>query len=456
MRDRAVQSLARLALEPEWEARFEPNSYGFRPGRSVHDAIEAVFAAVAQKPKWCLDADIAGCFDNIDHAALLRKLGTFPSLRRLIRAWLKAGVWDGVDLKPTESGTPQGGALSPLLANVALHGLESHIRHQFPDSPRHNGKQVDGWKPRVVRYADDFVILHEDRGVIEQVRTLASEWLSTVGLELKSEKTRVCHTLEASDLPVGFDFLGFTVRQFPISYHRANRPKSGRTRQRFKTIITPSRTLQARHYEKMAEVIHRKRTAPQAAVIEELTPKVRGWANFTSTVVSKRIYSKLDHMLWRILWRWSVRRHPLKSRSWIKARYWAKIENRDWYFRDRTSGNMLPFHVATPIKRHVKVQGDASPYDGNLLYWAQRLRAHPELPQKVLHLMRKQSGKCAWCGLQFLHMDEVWEVDHKIPRRHGGLRLAHNIQLLHGRCHDAKTATDGSYLAVLWRLRESD
>ena len=138
----------------------------------------------------------------------------------------------------------------------------------------------------MVRYADDFVILHEDRGVIERVRTLASEWLSTVGLELKSEKTRVCHTLEASDLPVGFDLLGFTVRQFPISYHRAKRPKSGRTWQRFKTIITPSRTLQARHYEKMAEVIHRKRTAPQAAVIEELTPKVRGWANFTSTVVS--------------------------------------------------------------------------------------------------------------------------------------------------------------------------
>ena len=265
--------------------------------------------------------------------------------------------------------------------------------------------------------ATHLVVLHEDRAVIEQVRTLASEWLATVGLELKSEKTRICHTLEASELRPGFDFLGFTVRQFAISYHRAKKSKRGRSRQLFKAIIKPSRTLQARHYEKMAEMLRRKRTAPQAAVIEELTPRIRGWANFTSTVVSKRIYSRLDHLLWRILWRWSVRRHPRKSRSWIKARYWTKIEQRDWCFRDRTTGNVLPFHSATPIKRQVKVQADASPYDGNLLYWAQRLQAHPELPQKVLRLMKEQNGKCAWCGLHFLNMDEIWEVDHKVPRQ---------------------------------------
>src|ERR671939_1423939 len=168
LHDRALQALVNLVLEPEWEARCEPNSYGFRPGRSVHDAIAAIFNAVRLKPKFVLDADIAGCFENIDHAALLRKLDTFPVLRRVIRGWLKAGVWDGVDFKPTESGTPQGGALSPLLANVALHGLETHIRAAFPGTKIRNGQRFQGWKPIVVRYADDFVVLHEDRQVIEQ------------------------------------------------------------------------------------------------------------------------------------------------------------------------------------------------------------------------------------------------------------------------------------------------
>ncbi|MBI3974170.1 MAG: reverse transcriptase N-terminal domain-containing protein [Chloroflexi bacterium] len=154
LRDRAAQTLVRLALEPEWEARFEPNSYGFRPGRLVHDAIEAIFTAIRYTPKYVFDADIAGCFDNIDHAAPLRKLGTFPALRRVIRGWLKAGVWDGVDFKPTESGTPQGGALSPLLANMALHGLETHLRMSFKNHFWKDGREHNSWRPTVVRYAD--------------------------------------------------------------------------------------------------------------------------------------------------------------------------------------------------------------------------------------------------------------------------------------------------------------
>lgn len=145
----------RLALEPEWEARFEPRSYGFRPGRSVHDAREVIFKAISVKPKFVLDADIAACFDRIDHAALLRKLHTYPALRRTITRWLKAGVWDGVQFKPTEAGTPQGRALSPLLANVALHGLATHIRGAFPTEVTVHGHRQQGWRPIVVRYADD-------------------------------------------------------------------------------------------------------------------------------------------------------------------------------------------------------------------------------------------------------------------------------------------------------------
>ena len=215
--ERASQTLARLALEPEWEARFEPNSYGFRPGRSAHDAIEAIFTGICKKPKYVLEADIAACFDRLDHTVLLAKLGTYPTLRRAIRGWLKAGLWDGTAWWPTEAGTPQGGPLSPLLANVALHGLETAIRTAFPKDLYANGQVRWGWRPLVVRYADDFVVLHEDRAVIEQTRQLAAQWLAELGLELKPEKTGISHTLEPVDGRVGFDFLGFEVRQYPVA-----------------------------------------------------------------------------------------------------------------------------------------------------------------------------------------------------------------------------------------------
>jgi RNA-directed DNA polymerase len=156
MQERATQALVKLALEPEWEARFEPNSYGFRPGRSTHDAIEAIYTTINQKPKFVLDADIAKCFDRINHTALLKKLHTYPTLRRVIKAWLKAGVMDGGKLFPTEEGTPQGGVVSPLLANIALHGLETAIKQAFPWTKKVQGRRVE-WQPYVIRYADDFV-----------------------------------------------------------------------------------------------------------------------------------------------------------------------------------------------------------------------------------------------------------------------------------------------------------
>ena len=157
LHDRALQALVKLVLEPEWEARFEPNSYGFRPGRSVHDAIGAIFIAIEKQPKYALDADIAKCFDRIDQQALLRKLKTFPTLNRLVKAWLQAGVLDNNVFTETTSGTPQGGVASPLLANIALHGLEEFIRSHFPTRTRRNsehpGQQLH-WQPQVIRYAD--------------------------------------------------------------------------------------------------------------------------------------------------------------------------------------------------------------------------------------------------------------------------------------------------------------
>jgi RNA-directed DNA polymerase len=439
MRDRAAQTLVRLALEPEWEARFEPNSYGFRPGRSCHDAIEAVFHGICTMPRFVLDADIAACFDRIDHTALLRKLGTSPTLRRAIHRWLKAGVWDGVDFKPTEAGTPQGGPLSPLLANVALHGLEAHIRAAVPGVKQVNGRILWRNKPVVVRYADDFVVLHEAREVIEQARQAAAAWLADMGLELKPEKTRVCHTLEPHEgLQVGFDFLGFEVRQYRVGYHRSPGHRG------FKTIIKPSKDAQKRHLRKTSELVRRHRTTPQSGLVAALNPAITGWSRYYSTVVSGRVFARMETLLHSQLRRWSRRRHPGKTARWIARRYWHTEGSRHWVFGRRGEARLRRYGV-TPIRRHVKVRGDASLYDGDLLYWASRLGHHPEVPPSRATLLKRQKGRCTWCGLHFASVDDLMEVDHTVPRAIGGTDRTHNRQVLHGHCHDAKTAGDGSH-----------
>ena len=214
IRDRAEQAVVKLALEPEWEAKFEAKSYGFRPGRGCHDAVEAIFNSL-KIPKFVLDADITKCFDRIDHEQLLSKLDTFPLIRRRIKGWLKAGVMEGDVFYPSDRGASQGSICSPLLANVALHGLENDIEAAFQTRKTVNGKQIY-WKPQIIRYADDFVILHPDAAAIELARNMTETWLGKMGLELKPEKTRLAHTLNQLDQQKpGFDFLGFTIRQFP-------------------------------------------------------------------------------------------------------------------------------------------------------------------------------------------------------------------------------------------------
>ena len=208
--DRARQTLVKLALEPEWEARFEATSYGFRPGQSCHDAIEAIFNAAAHLEKYVLDADIAKCFGRINHDALLDKLNTSPKLRRQIKAWLKVGVLDNGEL-PTERGTRQGGTISPLVANVALHGMEELLAQRFPTKLH---KRF--YAPQVIRYADDLVVLHKDRAIIEQCQEVLAEWLQNMGLELKPSKTRIAHTRNTLVGEPGFSFLGFNIRQYAV------------------------------------------------------------------------------------------------------------------------------------------------------------------------------------------------------------------------------------------------
>ncbi len=222
MYDRALQALVKLALEPEWEAKFEPNSYGFRPGRSCHDAKEAIFNAIRYKAKYVLDADIAQCFDRINHEKLLRKLNTYPNLRKQIRAWLKAGYMDKNELFSSNEGTPQGGIISPLLANIALHGMETALMDFAKTWKGDKEKNVKSLS--FIRYADDFVVIHKSLNVIMECKNILMEWLNDMGLELKPSKTRICHTLNDPILNTktgklihkGFDFLGFHIRQYPV------------------------------------------------------------------------------------------------------------------------------------------------------------------------------------------------------------------------------------------------
>jgi RNA-directed DNA polymerase len=402
MQDRAVQALAKAALEPEWEAKFEGNSFGFRPGRSAHDAIEAIFNHVRYKPKYVLDADISKCFDRINHQKLLSKLETFPKLRKQIRAWLKAEIIDYVKNEKTptarldmllnqehpsrsnQQGTPQGGVISPLLSNIALHGLENRI------------KQTRGLREAaVIRYADDFVVLHHDINKVQKCQTIISEWLNEYDLELNTEKTQIKHTLnELEGKKPGFDFLGFNIRQYKAGKCNSGKNTVGKLLG-FKTIIKPSDKSVKRHYQKLSETIDRLKPATQAMLINQLNPIIRGWCNYFKTVCSKETFTKIYRLTHIKLRRWADFRHPNKNKYWVSNKYWKTIDRDNWVFTtSEDERDMLHKHHKTPIIRHIKIRNIESPYNGDTLYWGKRMSNHPELKKSLAELLRKQEGRC--------------------------------------------------------------
>ena len=437
MYDRALQTLVKQALEPEWEAKFEPNSYGFRPGRSCHDSIGAIFNSIRYKAKYVLDADIKKCFDRINHQALLEKVNTYPTLNRILKQWLKAGYIDqGDNFFPTNEGTPQGGTISPLLANIALHGMEERIK-EFARTLKGN-KKANQDSLSLIRYADDFVIIHEDLGVIKSCQQIIEEWLSDIGLEMKPEKTRITHTLIKTEKETGFEFLGFHIQQHKVgNYRSAKNPHKEILG--FTTLITPSKKCIKAHLEKIGEVIDTHKTAPQAALISKLNPIIRGWSNYYSTVVSKETFSRLDNLVYQKLRAWAKGRG---KGSINKGKYWRTVEDQNWCFSTE-DGLTLRTHSETPIIRHIKVKGECSPYNGDWKYWSKRRGEYPGIPTRVAKLMKRQKGRCPHCGLYFTDTDIV-EVDHKVPTSLGGKDTYDNLQLLHRHCHDTKTASDGS------------
>jgi len=262
-----------------------------------------------------------------------------------------------------------------------------------------------------------------------------------MGLELKPSKTRLTHTLNKCGLEKpGFNFLGFNIRQYQVSKYDS--------KQGFKTLITPSKEKLKIHYDRIASIIDDHKAAPQTALIRRLNSVIIGWSNYYSTVVSKESFSLLDHLTYQKLKAWGESRHTNKNKRWVVNKYWQTIGGNSWVFATRHEGKnpmRLHSHAETPIVRHVKVKGDASPYDGNLIYWSSRMGKHPEATKRVATPLKEQKGKCTHCGLYFREGD-VLEIDHIIPLNKGGKDEYKNLQILHRHCHDVKTALDNSAL----------
>lgn len=308
MKDRAMQALYLLALEPVAETTADGRSFGFRPERSTADAIEQCFTTLSKKvaPQWILEGDIKGCFDNISHDWLM---GHVPTDREILRKWLKAGYMEDRQLFPTEAGTPQGGIISPTLANLVLDGLEAKLDAAFGRKRYANGVQTR-LMVNYVRYADDFIVTGRSKELLEQeVMPIIKDFMQERGLTLSPEKTKITH------IDDGFDFLGQNVRKY-----------NG------KLLIKPSKANVATFLEKVRSAVKGNKALDQPRLIRMLNPMIRGWANYHQHVVSKATFARVDHEIWRVLWQWAVRRHPQKSSVWIKQRYFHSVGTRNWVF----------------------------------------------------------------------------------------------------------------------------
>jgi RNA-directed DNA polymerase len=435
--DRVLQACVASALEPEWEARFEPRSYGFRPGRGCHDAIEAIYQAGkgrngASRRMWVLDADLAAAFDRIDHGRLLGQLGTFPA-RELIAGWLKAGVVENGQFAPTGEGTPQGGVVSPALLNVALHGMEhaAGVRYQRIGS---DAAFAATGSPVLIRYADDVVALCHTRHEAQQIKARLASWLAPRGLAFNEDKTRIV------TLDEGFDFLGFNVRR----YHG-------------KLLVKPGKAAVRRIRERLRTERRSLRGTNAVAVIARLNPIIRGWAAYYRTAVSSETFAALDHYLWKLTYKWARHSHPNKPTRWVIRRYFGKFctSRQDrWVFGDRESGAYLRRFAWTKIVRHQMVRGTSSPDDPALTgYWADRRRRGIPRPMDIasLRLLEAQRGQCPLCGELLLDADRPpqspreWEqwltvtrkamIRNAIVLRPDGTPDEATLRLLHAHCH---------------------
>ena len=405
--DRVQQARVKNALEPEWEAHFEPKSFGFRPGRGCHDAIEAIYQSSkgkGAKRLWVLDADLTAAFDRIDHNFLLDALSTFPA-REMIAAWLKAGVIENRKFAPTEEGTPQGGVISPLLLNIALHGLEgaAGVRYRVKSATPTN-MMPDS--PVMVRYADDWLLLCHSRDQASQIKDRLADWLNLRGLSFNEDKTNIV------SLSTGVDFLGFNIRRYGD-----------------KLFIKPSKPALRKHRQRLRTEMKALHGCSGIEVIRRLNPIIRGWSAYYRGVVSSEVFHSLDDYYWKLTYKWATRSHPKKSKYWITAKYFGRFNrfrNDNWVFGDRESGAYLVKYSWTKIIRHTMVKGRSSPDDPTLKhYWQQRRckKSPPPMDMPTVLMLKTQGGRCPLCGDFLLHAEhqpqspQEWELWMKTTRK---------------------------------------
>ena len=411
MYDRAMQALYALALEPVAETTADTKSFGFRKGRSCQDACEYIFTALSRKasPQWILEGDIKGCFDNISHAWLLENI---PMDKSILKQFLKAGFVFKGELFPTEDGTPQGGIISPILANMALDGLQQVLSNRFHTNRlgRIDLRFKNSHKVNLVRYADDFIVTAATQEIALEAKKLIRDFLLGRGLELSEEKTLVTHIND------GFDLLGWNFRKY-----------------RGKLIVKPSKKSIQTVIGKFSETILKRGKAwEQEVLIMKLNQQIRGWTNYHQSVCASEAFSYLDYQLYELLWRWAKRRHPKKGQWWISTKYWHRRGNRSWVFASGDKELIRVDHTA--IVRHTKVRENANPYL-DIDYFAQRTFNHgmKRLTGRFKLVWKQQDGRCHHCGLP-MELGEDREIFFKVPKSMGGVEEVDNMAYVHRYC----------------------
>ncbi len=416
MHDRAMQALYLLALEPIAEVTGDRNSYGFRKERGTADAIEQCFSVFAgrNKAEWVLEADIKACFDQISHEWLLAHI---PMEKTVLRKWLKAGYMEKNVLHPTEAGTPQGGIASPVLANMALDGLETWLHTHYPKYTTRRGREA---KLNLVRYADDFIISGSSKALLEnEIKPLVEQFLHERGLQLSPEKTVITRIQD------GFDFLGQNVRKYDNG----------------KLLIKPSKQNVKTFLKKIRAILKANKHMDPGKLVVVLNPLIRGWALYHHHVVSKAVFNQVDHAIFQALWRWAKRRHPKKSERWVKQKYFKTLNGRDWVFFGEDNGKLRHLFHATsiPIRRHTKVDGEANPFDPAWeVYFEKRLGVkmvnNLRKRRQLVRLWKEQHGICPVCQQKITEITG-WHIHHITERSFGGSSRDENLVLLHPNCH---------------------
>ena len=413
--------VVKMALEPQWEAKFEPNSYGFRPGRSPMDAVSATYHCLWFGERYVLNGDIRKCFDTISHNKLLNKIQSTKSIQKQIHSWLKAGIIDPSNnskLEENTAGTPQGGIISPLLSNIALHGLENHCLKEIrPILKRLNLPFTNyAYRLYVVRFADDFVVIHNHIDVIKELQTSILRFLDEeMDLKLSLEKTFICSTLHNITInnkviKPGFEFLGFNFKIFRSTTYPA-KLHTGKIIG-FRPKLTPSFNAISKHLQHLKTICKESRGISQLALISRLSLVINGWTSYYKHCTATKDFSYCDFRLYKILCEWAYKRHPSKSRKWVLNEYFHRYRTRKWVFScfpDRVIQKTLPFHTERKIVNYSKTSSSFSPFSLEA-----NLKAHNmQLNKLQTTLFNRQQGYCKWC-LGSIQAGDVLEIHHLI------------------------------------------